>query len=77
MKIDDLIDYAFKLRPLYVSLTNSLEVLFIIHIIEVCQQTGALIATDIPIQMVNVNALSVAMVTRLLNSYQFQKQNLL
>ncbi len=54
-----------------------LRIYQLITIIEVCQQTGALIATDIPIQMESMNALSVAMATRLLNSYQFQIQNLL
>jgi len=54
-----------------------LRIYQLITIIEVCQQTGALIATDIPIQMESMNALSVAMATRLLNSYQFPKQNLL
>ncbi len=54
-----------------------LRIYQLITMIEVCQQTGALIATDIPIQMVNVNALSVGMDTRLLNSYQSQKLNLL
>jgi len=54
-----------------------LRIYRLITIIEVCQQTGALIVTDIPIQMVNVNAPSVAMITRLLNLYQFQKLNLL